>query len=192
MSIRAEERKRALAAAATEQIRALEARGVRVSGSGFSPIVSVKGELNEAEAGGAPVLSGADGSALRAAFTAIGWGPEDFCGLSCTLGPGDGTGAHAGGRMPPELFREAMEALDPEAVVLLDEAAADLMREAYADALAEVDDFNAALLTPGIVVSVLARRVLAIGGFEDSLADPHRKQVAWAYLKQLPPLGAPY
>lgn len=192
MSISAAERKQALAEAAIEQMRALEARGVRVSGSGFSPIVLVKGELNEAEIGGDPVLSGADGDALRSALTAIGWAPEDFCGLSCVLGPGDGTGAHAGEAMSPELFREALEALDPEAVVLLDGAAADLMREAYADALAAVDDFNAAPLTPGIVVSVLARRALALGGFEAALADAHKKQVAWAYLKQLAPLGAPY
>ncbi|MDY4040859.1 MAG: hypothetical protein SOY67_01950 [Collinsella sp.] len=192
MSISAAERKQALAEAAIEQMRALEARGVRVSGSGFSPIVLVKGELNEAEAGGAPVLSGADGDALRSALTAIGWAPEDFCGLSCVLGSGDGTGAHAGEAMSPELFREVLEALDPEAVVLLDGAAAELMREAYADALAAVDDFNAALLTPGIVVSVLARRTLALGGFEAALADAHQKQVAWAYLKQLAPLGAPY
>lgn len=192
MSISASERKRALAEAATAQMRALEARGVVVAGNGFSPIVLVKGELNEGERTGGELLAGADGAALRAALSAIGWAPEDFCGLAGVLGPGDGLVEHPGRPMPPELFREALEALDPEAVVLLDAAASNLMREAYADDLAAVDDFNAAMLTPGLVVPVLGRRAIAVGGFEEALSDPHRKQVAWAYLKQLPPLGAPY
>ena len=98
----------------------------------------------------------------------------------------------AGEPLPTSLFREAVEALDPEAVVLLDDVAADAMREAYADALVQVEDFNAAMLQPGLVVPVLGRRVLALDGFEAALVDAHKKQVAWAYLKQLTPLGAPY
>lgn len=192
MAIMTAERRRALASQAEEEIRALEARGVVFAGNGYSPIALVKGELNAEEAAGGELLSGADGSALKAALAAIGWEPEDFCALSGVMGEGDGTAARLGMALSPELFREAMEALDPEAVVLLDEAAADLMREAYADALAAIEDFDTAMLRPGLVASVLGRRVLALGGFEAALGDPHAKQVAWAYLKQLPPLGAPY
>ncbi|WP_085829915.1 hypothetical protein [Collinsella vaginalis] len=191
MSISSVERKRALADAAIEEVRSLESRGVVISGNGFSPILLVKGVLNESERGGGPLLVGADGVALRAALAAIGWEPEDFCGLSCVSDEGDGTAAHPGEGLSPKLFREAVEALDPEAVVLLDAAAADLMREAYADDLAMVEDFNAAMLQPGIVIPVLGRRVLALSGFEAGLDDPHEKQVSWAYLKQLPPLGSP-
>ena len=94
--------------------------------------------------------------------------------------------------LPAELFREALEALDPEVVVLLDEAAADAMRGAYAEALAVIEQFEVAMLQPGLVAHVLGRRVLALGGFEAALGDAASKQRVWAYLKQLPPLGAPY
>jgi len=35
-------------------------------------------------------------------------------------------------------------------------------------------------------------RVMDLGGFEAALADPKKKQIAWAYLKKIPPLGEPY
>lgn len=178
------EHKEALAAAAAQELAGLEKRGVMMAGNAFSPVVLVKGELNEAERAGSELLSGADGEALRSALSAIGWAPQDFCALSAV----DVEGA----ALPVELFREALEALDPEAVVLLDNAAADLMREAYADGLAIIEDFDTAMLMPGLVASVLGRRVLALDGFEAALAAPAEKQRMWAYLKQLPPLGAPY
>ena len=103
----------------------------------------------------------------------------------------EAAGAPAG-PLPAPLFRDALDALDPEAVILLDEAAAAAMREAYAADLALIDDFDTATLKPGLVAHVLGRRALALGGFEAALADSHKKQVVWAYLKQLPPLGAPY
>ena len=90
------------------------------------------------------------------------------------------------------MFREALEALDPEAVLLLDTAAADLMRETYADALVAIDDFDTAMLKPGLVAHVLGRRVLALDGFEAALGDKREKQRMWAYIKQLGPAGAPY
>ena len=74
-----------------------------------------------------------------------------------------------GAPLTPELFREALEALDPEAVVLLDEPAAALMREAYADALSQIEQFEVAMLEPGLVAHVLGRRVLALGGLRRRL-----------------------
>ena len=194
MAITAAERKEALAAAAEQELGSLQARGVRMAGNAFSPIVLVKGELNEAERSGGELLAGADGTALRSALAAIGWAPEDFCALAAVAGAGEGgaeSAAAPGEPLPPELFREALEALDPEAVVLLDDAAADVMREAYADALAIIEDFDTAMLKPGLVAHVLGRRVLALDGFEAALSDKAEKQRMWAYIKQLPPLGAP-
>ena len=195
MAIANAERKEALAAAAEQEFGSLQARGVRMAGNAFSPIVLVKGELNAVEQAGGVLLAGEDGTALRSALSAIGWAPEDFCALSCVAGAGEEGVVSAvapGDVLPVELFREALEALDPEAVVLLDDAAADAMREAYADALAIIEDFNTAMLKPGLVAHVLGRRVLALDGFEAALADKAEKQRMWAYLKQLPPLGAPY
>lgn len=193
MAVSARERRAALAAQARQELEALEAAGARMAGNGYSPILLVKGDLNEAERTGGDLLAGADGQALRAALDAIGWVPEDFCVLATVAGAGDGTGPVAAGEpLPAETLREAVEALDPEAVVLLDAAAADAFRAAYADELSAIEDAGAATLTPGIVASVLGRRVLALPGFEASLSDAHAKQVCWAYLKQLKPLGAPY
>ena len=195
MAVTNTERKEALAAAAEQELASLQARGVQMAGNAFSPIVLVKGELNAAEQVGGALLAGEDGTALRSALSAIGWAPEDFCALSCVAGTGEeGVAplAASGDMLPPDLFREALEALDPEAVVLLDDAAADAMREAYADALAIIEDFNTAMLKPGLVAHVLGRRALALDGFEAALADKAEKQRMWAYLKQLPPLGAPY
>ena len=201
------ERRQALVAAAEQELRALEARGVRMAGNAMSPIVLVKGELNEEERAGGELLAGADGAALRASLLRLGWSPEDFCALSAVAGAtggatgssgadGAATGAvplPAGEPLPPELFREALEALDPEAVILLDEVAAEAMREAYADALAIIEDFNTAMLMPGLVARVLGRRVLALGGFEAALGNgTAEKQRMWAYLRQLPPESAPY
>lgn len=195
MAITTQERKEALAAAAEQELKGLEARGVRMAGNAFSPVVLVKGELNDAERSGDPLLSGVDGTALRAALGAIGWEPQDLCVLAAVAGSGDEAvagGLTAGELLPVDLFREALEALDPEAVILLDDAAADLLRETYADALAIVEDFDTAMLKPGLIAPVLGRRVLALDGFEAALSQPAEKQRMWAYLKQMPPLGAPY
>lgn len=195
MSVTTGERKEALAAAVEQELGSLQARGVRIAGNAFSPVVLIKGELNADELAGESLLSGADGTALRAALSAIGWEPQDFCALATVFGtgePGIVDGPVPGDAVPAELFREALEALDPEAIVLLDDAAADAMREAYADALAIIEDFDTAMLKPGLVAPVLGRRVLALNGFEAALTESRQKQRMWAYLKQLPPLGAPY
>lgn len=195
MSVTTGERKEALAAAVEQELGSLQARGVRIAGNAFSPVVLIKGELNADELAGESLLSGADGTALRAALSAIGWEPQDFCALATVFGtgePGIVDGPVSGDAVPAELFREALEALDPEAIVLLDDAAADAMREAYADALAIIEDFDTAMLKPGLVAPVLGRRVLALNGFEAALTESRQKQRMWAYLKQLPPLGAPY
>ena len=183
MAVAAREKKEALLAAARAEMERLESRGVRVEGNALSPILLVKGVLNEQERAGAPLLSGADGQALRAALLRLGYAPEDFCALAAVM-PDKALG--------PELFREAIEAVDPEAIVLLDGAATDAMREAYAETLAAIEQFEVAMLMPGLVAHVLGRRVLALDGFEAALAATREKQRMWAYLKQLPPAGAPY
>ena len=195
MAVSNADRRNALLAAAQQELDALAARGVCMRGNAFSAIVLVKGELNANELAGGELLAGADGAALAAALERLGYAPEEFCALSAVAGP-EGEGAApevASGRpLPPALFREALEALDPEAVVLLDDTAASLMREAYAEELARIEQFDMAMLAPGLVAHVLGRRVLALDGFEAALADGRAKQRMWAYLKQLSPLGAPY
>ena len=194
MRVSSSDHKEALAGAVEQELEALATRGVRMAGNAFSPIVLVKGELNADELAGGELLAGADGHALRAALGAIGYAPEDFCALAAVAGPaqpGDAVAA-AGEPLPPEVLHEALEALDPEAVLLLDDAAARAMRDAYADALVVIEDFDTAMLKPGLIAPVLGRRVLALDGFEAALNDPREKQRMWAYIKRLPPAGAPY
>ena len=193
MQTSTEAKKQAILEATRQELDALTVQGVWMEGNAFSPVVLVKGQLNDAEAAGGSLLAGADGTALRASLAAIGYAPEDFCALSAVAQTSDEpAAAPAGEPLPQALFREALEALDPEAVILLDTVAADLMREAYADALVVIEDFDEAMLKPGLVAHVLGRRVLTLDGFEAALADKAEKQRMWAYLKQLPPAGAPY
>ena len=195
MAVTSAQKREALLAAKRLECEDLANHAVRICGNAFSPIVLVKGELNETERDGADVLSGADGVALRSALERLGYAPEDFCALSAVAGAGE-EGVVAtlapGDPLPAELFRQAIEVLDPEAVVLLDEGAAAVMREAYAEELAAIEQFDVAMLMPGLVARVLGRRVLALGGFEAALGDAAAKQRVWAYLKQLPPLGSPF
>ena len=192
MTVSAADRKKALVEADKQELASLVARGVRIAGNAMSPIVLVKGQLDEAELAGGELLAGADGHALRAALGAIGYAPEDFCALATVAGDGEDAASAPGDPLSPELFREALEALDPEAVLVLDEAAADVLREAYADALVVIEDFDTAMLKPGLVAPVLGRRVLVLDGFERALTDKAAKQRMWAFIKQLPPAGAPY
>lgn len=182
-------------AASQQELDALTQRGVLMAGDASSDIVLVKGVLNEREQEGATLLSGSDGDAIRAALLRLGYPPEAFCALAAVRGAGDlgVVETHpAGTPLEPALFREALEALDPEAVVLLDDVAAHAMREAYAESLAQIEQFEVAMLEPGLVAHVLGRRVLALDGFEAALGDAAAKQRMWAYLKQVPPAGAPY
>ena len=48
------------------------------------------------------------------------------------------------------------------------------------------------MLADGEVAQVLGMRVMALGGFAASLSSQHEKQLMWARLKQIPPLGEPY
>ena len=210
MPITSAEQKAALLEAGKQEMQSLTRRGVRIAGNAMATIVLVKGELNEDERAGAELLSGSDGTALRACLARLGYAPEDFCALSAVAGNAEATGdaaddaaaegaaptpesvAMPGATLPPELFREALEALDPEAVLLLDETAANVLRDAYADALVVIEDFDTAMLKPGLVAYVLGRRVLTLDGFEAALGDKAEKQRMWAYIKQLPPAGAPY
>ena len=66
------------------------------------------------------------------------------------------------------------------------------MREAFADELVTIEELPAAMLEPGYIATVRGIRVMALGGFAAALASPQAKQLMWARLKQLPPLGEPF
>lgn len=177
-------RRRAYVDKAAAELDALAARGVRAGGNAFSSVLLAKGELSEAERAGEPAFSGADGTALRASLERLGYAPEDWATLLTADASGDPLDA--------ALLREAVTALDPATLVCCDEAAAAALREAYADDLAALERLDEAMLAAGTVARVCGMRVLNLGGFAAALGDAHEKQVMWARLKQIPPLGEPF
>ncbi|MCH4053103.1 MAG: hypothetical protein LKG38_05140 [Atopobiaceae bacterium] len=178
------QRRDAYVAKASFELASLRERGVETAGNAFSSLLLVKGELSEEEAAGAALLSGPDGRALASAFERLGYAPEDWASLSA-LGPD-------GAPLAPGLAREAVCCLDPDTLVALDDVAADLMRQAFAEELVRLPSLGQAMLADGEVAQVLGMRVIALGGFAASLASPREKQLMWARLKQIPPLGEPY
>lgn len=183
MASEREARRRACLDKAAAEVDGLVARGVVMGGNAFSAVLLVKGELTEGETGGEGAFSGADGTALRASLAKLGYAPEDWEWM---------LSVDAGGEpLDAGLVREAVCALDPATVIACDEAAASALREAYADELAALDSLEEAMLVPGALARVLGMRVMNLGGFAAALGDPHEKQVMWARLKRLPPLGEP-
>lgn len=160
------------------ELDALVKEGVSMCGNAFSSVLLVKGEPGPAELAGEPLLSGPDGKALRAALLKLGYAPEDWAGVD--------------GYASPRLFRQAVAVLDPSTLVACDERAAALVRDAFADELCELKNLDDAMLVPGRVVRLAGMRVLNLGGFEAALSSSAQKQVMWARLKQIPPLGEPY
>ncbi|MFC2704686.1 hypothetical protein [Olsenella profusa] len=179
-----EDRRAAYLAKTRREIVALVERGVRMVGNALSSVCLVKGDLSDAERTGAPLLGGPDGTALRASLTALGYAPEDWCGLAAV---------DEGGRaLDAELLRLAVVTLDPDTLIVCDETAAAALREALADELVGLPDIHQSMLEAGLVVDVLGMRVLNLGGFAAALGEEAQKQLMWARLKQLPPLGEPY
>ena len=88
MSTSQSQKKEAIAQAAEQELTSLAIRGVRIAGNACSPIVLVKGDLDEAERLGGELAAGPDGAALRKALGAIGYAPEDFCVLASVAGAG--------------------------------------------------------------------------------------------------------
>jgi len=177
-----EARKAAYVGQARAAFDELAARGITASGNAFCDVLLLKGALDEKDH--ARLLSGADGEALRSALLALGYAPEAWAALA--------TVDEADLQLAPDLLRETVCAFDPSTLIACDEEAAALVRQAYADELAANPSMACALLEPGYVVDVLGMRVLNLGGFAASLADAQQKQLMWARLKLVKPLGRPY
>ena len=166
------------------ELEGLAARGVRMGGNAFSSVLVAKGQLSDDEMAGAEPFSGADGAALKASLARLGYPPEDWETL-LTCDDTDNP-------LSPELLREAIAALDPATVIVCDDEAAAAMRDAFADELVAIEELPVAMLEPGYIAYVRGIRVMALGGFAAALASPQAKQLMWARLKQLPPLGEPF
>ena len=125
-----------------------------------------------------------DGDALRASLAALGYAPEDWCAAATCLRDGRSLAA--------DTLVRAVVTLDPSTLIICDDAAAAAVRGTYADELSSLPDARQSALEAGWVVPLLGMRAMNLGGFAASLLDQRQKQLMWARLKQLPPLGEPY
>ena len=155
----------------------LRERGVLTAGNACSSVLIAKGEPGEAELAGQELLAGADGVALRAALGKLGYALEDWCALACWAADGRSLG--------PDLVRRAVVALAPTTLVATNEPAAAVLQQAFAADAPEG-------LVAGGVSMVAGMRVLRLDGFEAALGQMRSKQLMWARLKLIPPLGEPY
>lgn len=160
-----------------EELTQLADAGFLAAGHAFASVLLVKGVLGPAELGGAPLLSGPDRPALLAALGRLGY-LDDAWGACSTVVRAGSSWTPA----EPEDVAWAVEVFDPELVIALDADAARALERAW--------NLEGPLV-PGAVARVRGRRVLNLDGFEAALNDPQAKQLMWARLKQVPPLGAP-
>jgi len=139
---------------------------VRGQGDLLADVLLVKGDPGPGDTAKKRALAGDDGVAIGRALDALGVSSARFA--LCTRVGRPGT-------QRIERLRLMTEAIDPRAVVLLDgEAAEDFARA-----------FACPSFVPGEVVRVLGREVVALDGFEASLADESRKRRVWRQLKVL-------
>ena len=179
MATSREERKRAYLDKASAELGRLDGRGVRAGGNAFSELLFLRGS-----SAGEGVFEEAEGKALRASLERLGYPPE--CWMWLLTCDDDGVALEGA------LLRESLAALDAATVVAVDEVSADALRNAYANELAELGAIEQAMLVPGVVAHVLGMRVMALGNFAAALNSSHDKQVMWARLKLLAPLGEPF
>lgn len=139
---------------------------VRGQGDLLADVLLVKGEPGPGDAGKHRALAGDDGVAIGRALDALGVSSARFA--LCTRVRRSGTARI-------ERLRLVTEAIDPRIVVLLDDAAAADFTQAY----------GCARPAFGELVRVLGREVVAVDGFEASLADESRKRRVWRQLKAL-------
>ena len=162
-----------------QDVRRIEQMGFATTGSAYPQVVLLKGALSPLEASTGAILSGADGTALTAALDKLGYPTGERAGVSTCVRP---AGDEAWAPADPRDLAWVLEALDPELVIATDDAAATAVAAAWGLAQAPA---------PGEVAWVRCRRLIALGGFADALGDMQAKQVMWARLKRVPPLGDP-
>ena len=139
------------------------------SGDVFAEIVLVKGEPGPAEVSGGPALSGPDGVAVRKALEALGFDPDSV--LATVARPEAGIDAS----LLRERLRMQIEAVDPTVVVALD-----------ATATAEIAAaFNLGTVPFGTKVYSGGRLIVAVDGFEASLADERAKRRVWKQMQAI-------
>ena len=75
---------------------------------------------------------------------------------------------------------------------MVNDAAVASVREAFAEELAQLKTDAEKIFSPRVLVRVCGMRMINLDNFASALDDLHQKQMRWAAIKQIPPLGEPY
>ncbi|MCL1879651.1 MAG: hypothetical protein FWF71_03385 [Actinomycetia bacterium] len=162
---------------AAASVGALAAFNSHIAGSALADVLLIKGDMGATElAGGAP-FSGVDGDALRAALKALGWGDDNWCGLTLTALAADGAEPQ---QLSPKELRFVVEHSDPLLIVVLDAKAKQTLEQAFEDTNQDLP--KKWLL--GKESRVMRRRLLSVDNFEASLANECDKRRVWVQLKR--------
>lgn len=168
-------RKEAYMAKTTHEFGDFAAQGVCMAGNAFASVLLVKGQEDFGEE---------ELSALKASLEHLGHAPEAWATLLTTTKTGD--------PINPELVRQAISAFSPDTVLLVNDAAVASVREAYAEELEQLKTDAEKTFSPRVLVRVCGMRMVNLDNFAGALEDPRQKQLRWAAIKQVPPLGEPY
>ena len=168
-------RKEAYMAKTTHEFGDFAAQGVCMAGNAFASVLLVKGQEDFGEE---------ELSALKASLEHLGYAPEAWATLLTTTKTGD--------PINPELVRQAISAFSPDTVLRVNDAAVASVREAYAEELEQLKTDAEKTFSPRVLVRVCGMRMVNLDNFAGALEDPRQKQLRWAAIKQVPPLGEPY
>ena len=168
-------RKEAYMAKTTHEFGDFAAQGVCMAGNAFASVLLVKGQEDCGEA---------ELSALKASLEHLGYAPEAWATLLTTTKTGD--------PINPQLVRQAISAFSPITVLMVNDTAVTSVREAYADELGQLTTDAEKNFSPRVLVRVCGMRMVNLDNFAGALEDPRQKQLRWAAIKQVPPLGEPY
>ena len=168
-------RKEAYMAKITHEFGDFAAQGVCMAGNAFASVLLVKGQEDFEEA---------ELSALRASLEHLGYAPEAWATLLTTTKTGD--------PISPQLVRQAISAFSPDTVLMVNDAAVASVREAFAEELAQLKTDAEKTFSPRVLVRICGMRMINLDNFASALDDLHQKQMRWAAIKQVPPLGEPY
>jgi hypothetical protein len=168
-------RKDAYTAKTTQEFRTFAVQGVCMAGNAFASVLLVKGQEDFEEA---------ELSALKASLEHLGYAPEAWATLLTTTKTGD--------PINPLLVRQAISAFSPDTVLMVNDAAVASVRKAYANELAQLKTDAEKTFSPRVLVHVCGMRMVNLDNFAGALEDPRQKQLRWAAIKQVPPLGEPY
>ena len=167
--------KEAYMAKTTHEFGDFAAQGVCMAGNAFASVLLVKGQEDFEEA---------ELSALKASLEHLGYAPEAWATLLTTTKTGD--------PINPQLVRQAISAFSPDTVLMVNDAAVTSVREAYADELGQLTTDAEKNFSPRVLVHMCGMRMVNLDNFAGALEDPRQKQLRWAAIKQVPPLGEPY